>query len=120
MFSHGLLQVPGLQQLFIRRDKEGCVDLAIAKVVDDFLISGTNAAIHSFHDAISERLTVGRFITGQSLIFNRLHISQQDSFSVHFNMREYIQTIRPLDIPRHRRKDQNSKCTKKKFPASWG
>ena len=120
MQSRDLFQVPGLQQLFIRRDDQGCISLAIAKVVDDFLIAGSNSAIRDFHNAISGRFTVGRFITGQSLIFNRLHISQEDSFTVHFNMKEYVQTIRPLDIPRHRRKDQNSRCTKEELSSFLG
>ena len=112
MKSQNLFQIPGLQQLFIQRDENSCVILAVAKVVDDFLIAGISSAIQKFHKEISRRFTVDRFLFGQALIFNRLHIRQEEDFSVYVNMKEYLQTIQPLEIPHLRRKEHNSKCKK--------
>ena len=68
MKSQKPVQIPGLQQLFIRRDDKGCIILAVAKVVDDFLIADTPSAIQDFHKEIARRFTVGLFLQGQALI----------------------------------------------------
>ena len=107
----GVEQVPGMPQLFLIRGVRGDVELIIAKIVDDFLLAVNNSAIHKFHDEISKRFKVGRFIFGENLVFNRLHIHQDLNRSVFLSMEEYMATIMPIGITRDRRKMQNEKCT---------
>jgi len=120
MSHQGILEVPGLPQLFIRRNRNGTLQLAIAKVVDDFLIVGIREKIEEFHEAISKRFKVGRFVLGKDLIFNRLHISQDEDSTVHVNMQEYLDQIAPLETPRQRRKEAKSKCTDAELTAFLG
>lgn len=54
--------VGGLIQFFVARNDENKIKLLIAKVVDDFLISGEIEDIKDFHEEISKRFKVGRFI----------------------------------------------------------
>lgn len=49
--------------------------LLIAKIVDDFLLTGDVQEIETFIDHSSKFFKAGRFILDRNLIFNRLHIS---------------------------------------------
>ena len=44
-------EVPGMPQLFTKVGKDG-LELALVKVVDDFLISGSDEGIEKFHAEI--------------------------------------------------------------------
>jgi len=111
MLGEGINPTPGLPQLFVKREDGGAIILVIAKVVDDFLVCGPRPAIENFNDEISKRFKVGRFVVGRDLIFNRLHIHQEDDHSVKITMSEYLESIKPLEISKGRRKEQDSICT---------
>jgi len=111
MNGEGILPIPGLPQLFVKRKAHGTPSLVIAKVVDDFLVCGLPPDIESFHERISKRFKVGRFVEGRDLIFNRLHIHQGEDSTVQIDMHEYLEKIEPLQISRDRRKQQGSRCT---------
>ena len=54
-----LERVPGVGQLYLLRDHSGAVILLVAKVVDEFLIAGTDVAIDQFLMALSHRFELG-------------------------------------------------------------
>lgn len=123
MADNGLHQTRGLPQLFIRRNAANRVILIIAKVVDDLLIAGADADINSFHAEIDAKFKVGRVVRASRMMFNRLNIEQHADKSVSVDMEEFMDTIRPIDITRARRKQQEDKCTeleKKSFLALTG
>lgn len=121
MSNQGVTEVHGLQQLFVKRNEDGRIVLVMAKVVDDFLISGDREAITAFHGQMSTRFTVGRFIQEPDLVFNRLHIHQNPSFDVHVSMQEYMQTIQPIVVPHHRKKNmENNRCSQTELTAFLG
>jgi len=70
--------------------------LAIAKVADDVLLTGTRRDIEKFHEGIGSR------------------------WSVHVDMREYMATIRSLELGRHRRKHRDTRCTREEINAFLG
>lgn len=94
--------------------------IALAKVVDDFLITGVREAIEQFHNDIAERFKVGRFVLGRDLIFNRLRIQQDEYGSVLLDMSEYLEKIQPLEITRSRRKEFDPSCTPEELTAYLG
>lgn len=62
MASRNLFEVPGLAQLFMEREKQVNISLAIAKFVDDFLIIGPRKNIEDFHAAMRLRFEIGTFL----------------------------------------------------------
>lgn len=55
MASINIFEVPGLPQLFIKREDESNITLAIAKAVDDFLTIGPRKNIEDFHASMVSR-----------------------------------------------------------------
>ena len=111
MSGQGIIQVPFLQQLFVKKDIQGNIELVIAKVVDDFLIAGSKDAIETLHQAIGKRFTVRMFLMGKDLIFSRLNIFQEKDGSVLLNMEEYMTKLTKIDISRERKKQYDDAAT---------
>ena len=109
--EYKLKPVPGLPQIFFKRDLEQIPCLVIAKVVDDLLIAGKAIEIKQFKECISRRFQVGRFMMDKSFVFYRIHLQQNENFDVIASMSEYMTTIHPLDISRERRKQHDEKAT---------
>ena len=104
--------IAGFPQLFIiRKPSSRIPKLPIAKIVDDFLIAGNTPDIQSFHDNISKKFKVGRFILDKDVMFNRLNISQDANSNITISMSEYMSKINPIQVSRQRRKQQMEKCT---------
>jgi len=80
--DEALETVPGLPQLFYKKNKEELPILVIAKVVDDLLIAGQPEELEKFHTAISKRFQVGRFTKETSIVFYRLHIFQHENYNL--------------------------------------
>ena len=116
----GIFEVPGLPQLFAKRDANGHLILIIAKVIDDLIIAGEPEVTDQFHRDISAKFKVGRYLTDPEAIFNRLNISTKPNGDVEISMEEYLSTIQPIDIPRDRRKQQHELCTKREMKAFLG
>ena len=104
MSTQGFVQFPGLLQLFVTYNPNGSINLLIEKVVDDFLVVGVPPLIHQFHEAISRRFIVGRYVVNKDLVFNRLHIHQQPCSSISVNMQEYVDKTLPVEVSNERRR----------------
>lgn len=109
--SEGIYELPGFPQLFISRTGQGNLKLVLAKVVDDFLIAAAPAELQAFNNRLSQKFEVGRFITGNTHIFNRLHITVADNYSVHVSIAEYMEKIEGILLDRSRRKQFDSQVT---------
>ena len=120
MSGQGIIEVPGLPQLFIERRPNGRILLAICKVVDDFLMTGSQKDIDEFHDSVLKRFEISRFVTARDLIFNRFHIHQSDDQAGHISMKVYLGTIKPLVVTRERGQQFDSPCTATEFTAYQG
>ena len=75
MFEQGFEIVPGMHQVFVLRNENKCIVMVLAKVVD-FLLAGSAASNEWFHDSISKKFKISRFINNEDLLFNRPHISR--------------------------------------------
>ena len=120
MSRQGIIELPGLLQLYIKCRPNGGILLAIYKDVDEFLMAGSETDIDELHESTLKRFEIGRFVTGRDLIFNRLHVQQSDDQTVHIGMKEYMGTIQPLVVTRERRKQFESPCTAAGFTAYQG
>ncbi len=69
-----------MAQLFVLHGHGPLHRLILPKVVDEFLLSGDKDDIRQFREAISKSLIVEQFTDSGTLVFNRLHITQQDNF----------------------------------------
>lgn len=54
LYDIGIHQVSGLPQLFVQRNRSGRIQLALCKVADDILVTGSRKTIERFCDAISK------------------------------------------------------------------
>jgi len=115
--DEALETVPGLPQLFYKKNKEELPILVIAKVVDDLLIAGQPEELEKFHTAISKRFQVGRFTKETSIVFYRLHIFQHENYNLDISMSEFMETITPIEITKERKKEHDSPATKVELTA---
>ena len=118
--EYGLEPVPGIPQIFFKKNSERVPDLVIAKVVDDLLIAGSELEVEQFKKKISKRFQLGRFMTDKSLVFYRIHIKQNENFDIEASMSEYLTTIHPLEISRERRKEHDEKATENELKLLLG
>jgi hypothetical protein len=79
--------------------------------VDDILITGCQSDINSFHDKISSRFKVGRYISDRPFTFNALRVTQLPDFSVTVDMRDYLSKCIPIQLCRERRIQSSSMAT---------
>lgn len=103
--------MPGLPQLFVVRNQSGLISLSLCKFVDDILITRSTAAIEDFYTTLSHRFKVGRIQIDSDIVFNDTQIHRNERRDVVYDMTEYFNSVQPICIPRHRRKDSNSACT---------
>ena len=89
----------------------GSINLLIAKVFDDLLVVGVLPLIHQFHEAISRRFIVGRYVVNKDLVINRLLIHQQPCGSIHVNMQEYADKIIPIEMSKEKRRQNQDMCS---------
>ncbi len=71
---YNLEEIAGFAQLFVLKSTQKEPILFVAKVVDDFLLAGTSAEIHRFHDALSAKYKVGLFNPPSSFLFSIVFI----------------------------------------------
>eukprot|EP00177_Eucheuma_denticulatum_P007832 GFKZ01014258.1.p1 GENE.GFKZ01014258.1~~GFKZ01014258.1.p1 ORF type:complete len:1202 (-),score=97.36 GFKZ01014258.1:1881-5486(-) len=105
MLTDGKMQrVHGLSQLFIRRDKTGGIILLVAKLSDDFLMAGSQSALHEFSDSIHRRFEVGKLVKGPAYQFGGCDIKYHTNGDVSMEMSKYWKRVKPLEISRSRRR----------------
>ena len=106
--------------MFVLRNENKSAVLLLAKVVDDFQLSGSEASKQWFHDSISKKFKVIRFISNANLIFNLLHISRSKDGDIVCSFEEYLSTIDKLEISKDRKRKQNESSTPEEPTAYQG
>lgn len=84
--SNGFFLVLGLLQLFVRYSSTGTIEVLVANVVDDFILSGSIPHIKEFHESISHRFVFGSFLMNKDLVFTLLHIHHEEDSSLTLEM----------------------------------
>jgi len=107
----GFERVLGVSQLFRKRDLKGNTVLLVAKVTDDFLMSGTISAMNEFVDSIQSRFKISKAIIDSTIKFNGCVISQASNGDVSMSMQDYLVSINPISISRMRRKQGHELAT---------
>ena len=116
--SIGLTPLYLLPQGFMLRDKKRGLQLLVAKVVDDFLLAGTESALQWFSKKINARFQVGTEVYAPKRIrFNGFSIMQDAKGNVEVCMKEFADSIEPLELPLQRRKQQEDLVTEKELKA---
>lgn len=105
-----IYQVPGLPQLFVYQNSLSFIQLALCKVVDDILVTGSRQVIERFFNALSKRFKVGRVHIDPEVILNGIRIKRNSSSDRNYDLEEYFNSIHQIDIPPHRRKKHNYAC----------
>ena len=91
--------------LFVLADESGFVHGALGVHVDDGLCFGDK-----IFDTVIQQLEA-RFPFGskreKEFTFTGLHLRQDEYYNIHIDQTEYVMAIEPIQIDRHRRKDEN-------------
>lgn len=99
----GIQRVFGVSQLFTKRDLTGKIILLIAKVTDDFLVSGPLSKINDFMEDLKKDFDVGKIRIGNHFTFNGCEVSIDADRNVTLSMEKYIRRLKPLQVSRARR-----------------
>lgn len=82
----------------------------VTKVVDDLLITGDDDYVQHFVKDIRQSFSLGRVIDDNDMIFNKLHTKSNSNFDISFSMNEDLYAIKPLKLPKTRRKEFPAPC----------
>ena len=106
-----LQRVPGISQLYTKKDTTDRISLLVAKVTDDFLVAGQVEAIKQFMAKLQDRFIVGKVIVDNIFHFNGCEVEQHTDGSIKVSMNRYLERLRPITISRPRRKQRSEKAT---------
>lgn len=101
----------GVNQLFIRRSGSGRIILLVAKLSDDFLVSGSPDDIGSFPKELHGRYALGKISKGPSHQFVACEIYLDRSRDITMSMNTYWKRIKPIKTTRTRRKMRAERAT---------
>ena len=102
--SIGMKPIAFLPQGFLLRKNKRLV-LLVAKVVDDFIIAGTQQALEWLSTKINARFKVGTEVYApEPMRFNGALIRQDKLRSIKVCMKEFADSITPIELTLHRRK----------------
>lgn len=96
-------RVTGVEQLFVLRGAKGAINLLVAKVVDDFFITGPEVGIQRFFDHLNRSFTLGSQSIGRELKFLGCNIHVLSDKSVRVSMSAYLDRVRSVQISKERK-----------------
>ena len=100
-----------MSQYFVMM-QNSCLILLVCKIVDDFLITGTDYSIKWFNQNIRQRFTIGTETHfPQPLHFNGCIIRQAADYLTLLLISEFTAEIKLLHIPREHRKQADAPST---------
>lgn len=105
--SFDINRVFGDEQLFVRRGQDVKIQLIIAKVVDDFLLAGTESQIQLFFGCIQKEFKLGASKIGRDLKFLGCAIKSLEDGSMEMSTIPHLERIRHLQISRERKSAPN-------------
>lgn len=109
--SREVLEIAGLHQLFVQRNVDGSIQMALAKAVDDMLIVDPKEVLDKFYTDNAKRFQIERYIVDKQLIFNGLRIIRSENGCVQYDIKEYKQSIAQLQLTKELWRQQLSICT---------
>lgn len=105
----GMERIDGVNQMFVRRDS-GRIKLLVAKVVDDFLITGRTEDIKAFMKELAEEFEVGKTAIGGAFKFNGCEIDVGADV-IELSMWEYLDKLSAVALSRTRCKQREERAT---------
>ena len=109
--SVGLTPLYLLPQGFMLRKQSG-LQLIVAKVVDDFILAGTETALKWFSKKINARFQVGTEVYAPEPVrFNGAIIKQSKTGAIKLSMKEFADSIASLELSKMRRKQLEAPAT---------
>lgn len=100
----------GVKQFFYRKEYHECIIIVMVKVVDDFLIAGTQAAIEWFLMYKYERFKLCRLEKEAKLKFSGCHISKSEDWYMILSMNLYLERILTISILRYRQSELSERA----------
>lgn len=94
----------GVDQLFAKRGADSNIILIVAKVVDDFFVTGAESDIKSFFDNLDRSFSLRVTSRSLNLRFLGCSININSEVSVCMSMDNYLSRVRPVQISRDRKK----------------
>lgn len=106
-----LERIPGISQLYLKREASGSIVLVVAKVTDDLLIAGSVDGIRALITQLKNRFTISKSIINDKMTFNGCTIEQSANGDIRMSMADYLESIPFISLARGRRKQQSENAT---------
>lgn len=110
LMEFGLVKVMGMNQLYIKYFKNGNIDLIIAKVTNDMLVTGSVEATTKVRDAMHDHLQLSKSVIDKPVIYNGCSICQTKTGDNKMSMYECMTRILYVYMSYSRRKSQQVKA----------
>ena len=108
-------RVQGVPQRFARRGTEIAIQMLLAKVTDDLLMTGSIRDIEIFTAHIRERLPISKEIINDDIKFNGADVTQDKHESVVLSMEKYRGNIKPILLDESRKRNRDYMATEKEI-----
>lgn len=102
-------RVAGVEQIFYKKGEHGWIVLLITKVVEDFLIVGTDSAVLDFLYHLDTRFKPGQIGRGSTLKFLGCHLTTTKDGDTEISMKDYLKQIQPIPLSKSRRNETSDK-----------
>lgn len=102
-------RVFGVSQIFFKRDEANKFKLIIAKVTDDFLVSGTREDITHFMDELSVMFEVGKIRFEKDFHFNGCEVTFDNHGNENLSTDNYMRRLKPVQKSGSRCQEQEAK-----------
>ena len=104
-------RIPGLSQIFIKRNDTNCIMLLVVKVIDDFLVSGCLQHVKDFVASATAQFEIGTVVIDETIKFNGTEISQTSDGTILLSMQQYMSRVQPILLSRSRSKQREHFAT---------
>lgn len=111
----GMETVRGISQLFVKRREDGSILLMVAKVTDDLLIAASAGVMKEFVEQVRKRFKISKSITNGPILFNGALIDRNERGDVSITMQPFMESLKPIELPRSRRKQSSEKATNEEY-----
>lgn len=91
--------------------------MILKKVTDDLLFGADSDTMNYFVEQIERRFKIRKRIIDGRIIFNGCTITQNQQGDTSMDMKEYMSSIKSLDVTRARRKQVTEKATENEYKA---
>lgn len=111
----GMETMKGVSQFFMKRRSDHSLAGIVTKVTDHLLFAGSIDDMNNFVTEIKKRFQIGKLIIDDDMLFNGCRINPNEHGMVEMSMETYMESLKPLEITRERRRQGSDKVSPQEY-----